>query len=176
MLATCMYMQHLDLLFATSKQIICNIHLEQMKHLEYTRETYMYIAIRTCATSRSTFVTSIYNTCNIPRKHLKHTIVTCAFSISSAYCLDKCRLIDAELDTSTELESAEWCGGHRCGVCWQHGPRQGQRAGGWSTTVTGGASLGASRASARRGRSSVGECEVRSDGRTPYYKMGGTSI
>jgi hypothetical protein len=41
------------------------------------------MAITRCATSRSTFATSIYNTCNIPLKHLKHTLATCSFHPTS---------------------------------------------------------------------------------------------
>jgi hypothetical protein len=65
------------------------------------------------------YLTSIYNTCHVLRKHLKylkHTIVTCAFSVASACCLDEWRLIDAELNAVMELEVAEWRGGHRCGL------------------------------------------------------------
>jgi hypothetical protein len=65
MLATCMYMNHLDLLLQQSDKNICNIRLEQMKHLENTLETYVY---------------SNYNMCNIPiyfcnidKQHLQHT-------------------------------------------------------------------------------------------------------
>jgi hypothetical protein len=133
MLATCMYMQHLDLFlqhpdktfatFVRNRWNIWNIHL---KHT--------CIAITTCATSRSTFATSIYNTCNISRKHLKHlkhTIATCAFSVASACCLDEWRLVDAELDAGMELEAAEWRGVRRCGAHRQHEPLQGQADGAW---------------------------------------------
>jgi hypothetical protein len=58
----------------------------QMKHLNiYLKHT--CITITTRATSRSTFATSIYNTCNIPLKHLnhlKHTVATCGFHPSSS--------------------------------------------------------------------------------------------
>jgi hypothetical protein len=63
----------------------------------------MCIAITTCATSWSTFRTSIYNTCNISLKHLKHAIATCTLSVASACCLDKWRLVDAEVDAYAEL-------------------------------------------------------------------------
>jgi len=59
--------------------------------------------IATCAIFRSTFATSIYNTCNVPLKHLKHlkyTLATCAFSVASACCLDEWRLVDAELNAA----------------------------------------------------------------------------
>jgi hypothetical protein len=65
-------MQHPDLLlqhpdktlttYVYNRWNIWNIHL---KHT--------YIAITTCATSRSTFATLIYYTCTTPLKHLKHT-------------------------------------------------------------------------------------------------------
>ena len=60
-----MYMQYLDLLFATSRKNTCNIRLDQMKH---TLETYVY---------------SHYNMRNIPIyfrnidvQHLQHTSKT----------------------------------------------------------------------------------------------------
>jgi hypothetical protein len=40
-------------------------------------------------------------------KHLKHTIATCAFSVASAYCSDKWRLVYREFDVGTELEVAK---------------------------------------------------------------------
>jgi hypothetical protein len=89
-----------------------------MKHLEHTLE-HMCIAIATCATSRSTFATSIYSTCNIPLKHLKHAIATSAFSVAFACCLDEWRLV-------AKLDAAEWCGGRQCGAHRRHGPWQGQ--------------------------------------------------
>jgi hypothetical protein len=57
------------------------------------------------AISRSTFATSIRNTCNIPLKHLKHTLATCVFSITSTCCSDDSRPVDAELD-ATEWRAA----------------------------------------------------------------------
>jgi hypothetical protein len=53
----------------------------QMRHLKH-----MYIAIIICATSPSSVATSIYKTCNILLKHLKHTLTTYAFSIASTCC------------------------------------------------------------------------------------------
>jgi hypothetical protein len=44
-----------------------------MKQVKHT-----CIAITTCEISRSSFATLIYNTCNIPLKHLKHTLTACA--------------------------------------------------------------------------------------------------
>jgi hypothetical protein len=73
----------------------------------------MCIAI-TCATSRSTFATSIYNTCNVPLKHLKHlkrTTATCAFSVASSSYSDEWRLVDAELDAA----GVELAGGTKLG-------------------------------------------------------------
>jgi hypothetical protein len=72
-------------------------------HLKHT-----CIAITTCAISRSTFTTLIYNTCNIPLKYLKHTIATYAFSVASVCCLDEWRLVDAELDAVQS--SMQWSG------------------------------------------------------------------
>jgi hypothetical protein len=128
MLAICMFMQYLDLL---------------LQHPDKTLTTFVYnrwniwniqlkrtcTTITTCATFRSTFATSIYNTSNIPRKHLKyfkHTIASCAFIAAYACCLDKWRLDDAELDTGTKLEATEWCGGRRFRARRRHEPRQGQ--------------------------------------------------
>jgi hypothetical protein len=67
-----------------------------MKHLEHTLETYVYnyymcnILIYFC----------IINIQHLPLKHLKHTLATCAFSVPSTCCLDKWRLVDAELDVT----------------------------------------------------------------------------
>jgi hypothetical protein len=71
MLPICMYMQHLDpflqhpdkplATFVWNRWNICDIHL---KHSCITITTYV--------ASRSTFVISIYNACNIPLKLLKH--------------------------------------------------------------------------------------------------------
>jgi hypothetical protein len=105
MLATCIDMQHLNLLlqqpdktlaiFVWNGWNIWNIHLK-----------YTCIAITTCAIFQSTFTTSIYNTCNISRKHLnhlKHTIATCAFQRASTCYLDEWRLVNAGLDAGTEI-------------------------------------------------------------------------
>jgi hypothetical protein len=62
--------------FIRNRWNIWNIHL---KHT--------CIGITTCATSRSTFATSIYNTCNIPCKR------------TFACCLDM--LVDVEHDAGT---------------------------------------------------------------------------
>jgi hypothetical protein len=111
-------------LITKTKLGLSDIRLEQWNiwniHLKHT-----CIAITTCATSPSSFVISIYNTCNIPSKqlkHLKHTIATYTFSIASAWCLD--RLIDAELNTGTELNVVEWRAVHRCGARQRHEPQQ----------------------------------------------------
>jgi hypothetical protein len=78
MLATCMYMQHPDVLLQHPDKILATYVWNKWniwnKHLKHT-----CIAIITCATSWSTFATSIYNTCNIPLKHLKHIFATCNF-------------------------------------------------------------------------------------------------
>ena len=41
-------------------------------------------------------------------KHLKYTLATCVFSATSTCCSDDWRLINAELDASTELDAVEW--------------------------------------------------------------------
>jgi hypothetical protein len=74
-------------------------------------------------------------------KHLKYTLVACAFSATSSCCLSESRLVDAELD-ATEVTSAKLIGSavatrgllavvrtelrttHGCrqrGARWQHG-------------------------------------------------------
>jgi hypothetical protein len=60
-----MYMQHWDLLLQHSDKNTCNILLIHMKHLKH-----MCITIATCATSRSTFATSIWDICNILLKQI----------------------------------------------------------------------------------------------------------
>jgi hypothetical protein len=53
----------------------------QIKHLEHTLETHVYSHCNN-TTSRYTFAISIYNTCNISLKYLKHlkyTLATCTF-------------------------------------------------------------------------------------------------
>jgi hypothetical protein len=119
------HMQHLKHMLATC-MYICNIPTKHLQHSSETDETFRNIhlkhtciVITTCATSQYTFARSIYNTCSIPLKHLKylkHTIVTFAFSVPSACCLNKRRLVDVDLDTGMELEAAEWRGGYRCGA------------------------------------------------------------
>jgi hypothetical protein len=65
----------------------CNICLKkEMKHLERMLQ-HTCTTIATCATSQSIFATSISNTCNIPLKHLKHTLAICAFNTTSPCCL-----------------------------------------------------------------------------------------
>jgi hypothetical protein len=59
-----------------------------------TRLQHVCEIIATYVISRSTFGTSMWNTCNTPLKHLKHlkhTIATCAFSAMSPGCLDEWR-------------------------------------------------------------------------------------
>jgi hypothetical protein len=61
----------------------CNIRLKIRWNIGNRRLQHMCTTIATDATSRSTFATHIWNTCNIPLKHMKHlgqTIKTCAFS------------------------------------------------------------------------------------------------
>jgi hypothetical protein len=104
MLATCMYMQYLDLLLQhpnkTLATYIWNIWNTQLKHT--------CIAINICNIPIY-FATSIYNICNIPLKHLKYTVAICAFSIASTCYLNEWRLAGAELD------AAEWrAGGGGC--------------------------------------------------------------
>ena len=83
MLATCIYMQHPNLLLQHPDKTLATYIWNRWNiwniHLKHT-----CIANTTCATSRCTFATSIYNTCNIALKHLKqlkHTLTTCAFSL-----------------------------------------------------------------------------------------------
>jgi hypothetical protein len=76
-----------------------------MKYLEHTLETYVYSHCNMCNIP-------IY-LCNIDIKHLQHTpetseilktsLVTCAFSVISPFCLDEWRLVIAELDTGTKV-------------------------------------------------------------------------
>jgi hypothetical protein len=82
-----------------------------MKHLKHTLQTYVY-SYYNISNISICIATTIYNTCNIPLKHIKHlkyTLATCAFSVASTYCLDEWRLVDAELD------AAEWRGGMPAG-------------------------------------------------------------
>jgi hypothetical protein len=70
------HMQHPDKTLAT--------YVIRLKNRWYTlnkRVQHTCIAIATCATPRSTFSTSICNTCNVPQKHLKYTLATCASSL-----------------------------------------------------------------------------------------------
>jgi hypothetical protein len=41
-------------------------------------------------------------------KYLKHTLATCTFSTTSLCCLGEWRLIDAKLNTGTELDATLW--------------------------------------------------------------------
>jgi hypothetical protein len=120
MLATCMYMQHPDLF---------------LQHPDKTLVTFVWTD-KTFGTYNWNILYSSYSMCNIPiyfcnipmkdLKHMKHTIATCAFSVASACCWDKWRLVDVELDAGAELDVAEWHGGLRCGARRWHGPQQGQ--------------------------------------------------
>jgi hypothetical protein len=70
--------------FATSRQNTYNIRMEQMKHLEYTLETYVYSHYNIC--------NILTYFCNIDIQHLqqlKHNIARCAFSVAFARCLDE---------------------------------------------------------------------------------------
>jgi hypothetical protein len=40
-------------------------------------------------------------------KHLKYTLATSTFSVTSSYYLGKSRLVDAELDANTKLDATE---------------------------------------------------------------------
>jgi hypothetical protein len=80
-LATCLYMQHPDLLLQHLDKNTCNIRL-MMKHLEHILETYVYSHCNICNIPIY-FVTLIQNTCNIHLKHLKHMFATCVFHPSS---------------------------------------------------------------------------------------------
>jgi hypothetical protein len=40
-------------------------------------------------------------------KHLKYTLATSTFSVTSSYYLGKSRLVDAELDANTKLDAME---------------------------------------------------------------------
>ena len=65
----------------------------------------------TYATSRSTFATSIQNTCNIPLnhlKHLKHTLATCVFSANATLLLGRIELVIVELNAGAEVGARAW--------------------------------------------------------------------
>jgi hypothetical protein len=82
----CEHMQH-------PNKHTCNICLKkEIKHLERMLQ-HTCTTIATCATSQSIFATSISNTCNIPLKHLKHTLAICAFNTTSPCCLAEWRLV-----------------------------------------------------------------------------------
>jgi hypothetical protein len=130
------HMKHLQKHLKTlekSLQNICNI---QIKYLQHMCETYAIsrwntykhtpenrwniwnihlqqtcISIAPCATSRSTFATAIWNTCNIllkHMKHLKHTLATCTESTMPPCCLDEWRLVVSELNTRGEVGGSAW--------------------------------------------------------------------
>jgi hypothetical protein len=123
MLATCIYMQHLDLLLQYPDKTLATF-VWQMKHLEHTIETYVYSHYNMC--------NILIYFCNIDIQHLQHTSKTsetlaiCAFSLACTCCLAKWRLIDMELNAGTKLEATEWHGDHWCGARWRHEPRQEQ--------------------------------------------------
>jgi hypothetical protein len=84
-----------------------------MKHLKHTLQIYVYSYYTIC-NILIYFTISIYNTYNIPLKHLKHLkhiIATYAFSVASACCLDEWRLVDAKLDAGAEVADVELVGG-----------------------------------------------------------------
>jgi hypothetical protein len=62
----------------------CNIRLKtQMQHWEQTLATYVYNHC-TIWNISIYFATSIWDTCNVPFKHLKHILATCVFQSHSS--------------------------------------------------------------------------------------------
>jgi hypothetical protein len=83
-----------------NQNVIWNTWNTLNKRLQYASETLVAYV-----TSWSTFATSIWNTCNISLKHLKHwkhTFATCAFSTISPCCLGWRLGGGAELAASVE--------------------------------------------------------------------------
>jgi hypothetical protein len=70
---------------------------------------YTGITIATYTTFQSTFATFIRNTCNIPLKHLKHTLATCDFQCNISLLLGRMearwlvKFIGIELAGSAEI-------------------------------------------------------------------------
>jgi hypothetical protein len=119
MLATCMYMQHPDLLLQHPDKTLCNIHLERMKHLEYTLKIYVYRHYNMC--------NILIYFCNIDIQHLQHTSET-----SETLETYEWRLVDTELDAGTELDAAKWCGGRLVWSSLAARTSAVARVGGWS--------------------------------------------
>jgi hypothetical protein len=74
----------------------CSIRLKNRWNIWNRRLQHTCIITTTYATSRSTFATSIWNTCNIPLKHLKHLkymLTTYTFNVTSPCCLGEWRLV-----------------------------------------------------------------------------------
>jgi hypothetical protein len=120
---------------------ICNIQINtpstyiwknrwniENKSLQHTCTT-----IATYATSQFVFVTSIWNTCNIPLKHLKHlkqTLATCAF---------KCKhLLAAWTKMEARRRGAQRRRGARCYGVARRSPVWSSSAAGTSAGITAG--------------------------------------
>jgi hypothetical protein len=133
-------------------KIIANIRNIQIKHLQHMCETYTTyrsthlqhtsentdktlgtdtcnIRVKPLQHPQSTFATFIRNTCNIPLKHLKYTLATCAFSTTSPYCLGVWGLIGVP-EVAARWRRAS-CGGS---ATWRRGscaPRRPTPASRW---------------------------------------------
>jgi hypothetical protein len=150
MLATCMYMQHPDLLLQhadkTSATFFWNIWNMWNMHLKHT-----YISITTCTTSDilcNIDIQHLQHTsktsdllCNIDIQHLQHTSETSkTYYFNMRFQCSICLLL--------RRMEARWRGARCRGVArrspvWSSSAAWNKvGAGGWSATVTGGASLG----------------------------------
>jgi hypothetical protein len=129
----------------------------------------MCTTIATYATSRSTFATSISNTCSIPLKYPKHLtqkLATCAFKHNIYLLLQrKWRLVDAELDAGMELDTTECAEVAGVELVGNTDLDTGYGSG-WSAAATGGASLG------RGTRRERGQGPYREQGRAVHRVSG----
>ena len=104
----------------------CNMRLKNRWNTVNRCLQHTYTTIVTYVISRSTFVKSIRNTCNIPLKHLKHlkyTIATYALKHNIYFLL---RRMEAYRRGARRWRRAKCHGGRRYGARRWHEPRQGQ--------------------------------------------------
>jgi hypothetical protein len=123
MLATCMYMQLLDLLLQHPDKNTCNMRMIQIKYLEYTLQTYVY--------SHCNIRNILIYFCNTGTKHLQHTSKTlktyvCNMRFQCNISLLACCL-GMEVSLLLGNRSSSVCGVHQCKACqWREARRSGR--------------------------------------------------
>ena len=98
-----MYMQHPDLFLQHLDDNTCNIRLIEMKHLEYTIETYVYSHCNMCNIPIYFCNISIYF-CNIDIKHVQHTYETLETYVCNMLFQRKHLLVASQMEAPRRVE------------------------------------------------------------------------